>query len=110
MGMQRRKDQRIHFEQGYPARIMGIDGTWYRDCIIEDISQTGAQVSFTSSVDGLPLKELFLVLASRGTVHRRCEMVWLNGSLMGLRFIFKPVGEVSERRRRPRTMNDGALA
>jgi hypothetical protein len=103
MRTQRRKDQRIHFESGYPARLMAIDGTWYRDCIIEDISQTGAKISVTASIQGLVLKEFFLVLSTRGTAHRRCELAWINGELLGARFVFKVAGaDLTERRKRPR--------
>lgn len=102
MGIQRRKDGRIHFEWGYPARLMGIDGTWSRDCVIEDVSRTGARISVASSVEGLPLKEFFLVLSPRGSAHRRCELAWINGELLGMRFIFKSAGDISESRRRSR--------
>jgi hypothetical protein len=71
---------------GYPARIIAIDGTWYRDCYLEDISQTGAKVSIDGSIDGLNVTELFLALSRSGNAHRRCQMVWLKGETMGLRF------------------------
>jgi PilZ domain len=102
MSIQRRKEQRVHLESGYPARLMGIDGTWCRDCIVEDISQTGAKVSLMGSVEGLPLEEFFLVLSSRGSAHRRCELAWINGEMLGARFIFKASSDTSERRRRIR--------
>ena len=37
----RRKSERVIFERGIDAFIMGIDGTWRRDCFMEDVSQTG---------------------------------------------------------------------
>jgi hypothetical protein len=86
MGVQKRKSDRVRFEYGYPARIMGIDGTWYRDCLIEDVSETGAKVSLSASVEGLNLTEFFLALSRTGTAHRRCRMVWLTGDSMGLLF------------------------
>ena len=40
---ERRKGERVTFERGIPAHMMGIDGTWRRDCTMEDVSETGAQ-------------------------------------------------------------------
>ena len=42
MVTERRKGERIVFERGIPAHMMGIDGTWRRDCTMEDVSETGA--------------------------------------------------------------------
>ena len=43
MVAERRKGERITFERGINAHMMGIDGTWRRDCIMEDVSETGAR-------------------------------------------------------------------
>jgi PilZ domain len=99
---QKRKADRVHFEMGYPARIMGIDGTWFRPCLVEDISETGAQLSFEGSFEGLPLKEFFLVFATRGGAYRVCEMVWLKGETIGVRFLTKTFGDPAQRRNRAR--------
>jgi hypothetical protein len=101
--VQKRKTDRVHFELSYPARIMGIDGTWFRPCLVEDISETGAQISFEGSVEGLPLKEFFLVLATRGGAYRVCEMVWLKGEAIGVRFLTKAIGDPAQRRTRARS-------
>ena len=29
---ERRKGERVTFERGFPAHMMGIDGTWRREC------------------------------------------------------------------------------
>src|ERR1700722_10159963 len=87
MGLQKRKTDRVRFVMGYPARIMAIDGTWHRDCFIEDISQTGAKVAISGIIEGLNLTEFFLVLSQTGHAHRRCQMKWLTGDTMGLRFL-----------------------
>ncbi len=102
MGVGKRKTDRVHFELGYPARIMGTDATWFRQCLIEDISESGARMSLTASVEGLPLKEFFLVLSERGTAYRLCEMIWLKGETMGVRFLKKAVGDPAQRRARAR--------
>ena len=71
MGIGKRKTDRVRFEFGYPARIVAIDGTWFRDCLIEDISPTGARISLSGSIDGLNLAEFFLALSRTGAAHRR---------------------------------------
>ena len=89
--MELRKSRRVAFERGYSAQMMAIDGTWCRACKIEDISDTGAKLSLESSIDGLPMKEFFLVLSTTGTAFRRCELAWVNGDNLGV--FFKRAGE-----------------
>ena len=64
---ERRKGERVTFERGIPAHMMGIDGTWRRECTMEDISETGAKLTVEGSVEGLHLKEFFLLLSSTGS-------------------------------------------
>ena len=40
---ERRKGDRVTFERGFTAHMMGIDGTWRRDCVMEDVSETGGE-------------------------------------------------------------------
>jgi hypothetical protein len=87
MVSERRKGERITFERGISARMMGIDGTWRRDCIMEDVSETGAKLSIEGSVEGLHLKEFFLLLSSTGLAYRRCELAWVNGDQIGVNFL-----------------------
>ena len=42
---ERRKGDRVTFERGIPAHMMGIDGTWRRNCVMEDVSETGAKLT-----------------------------------------------------------------
>ena len=67
--------------------MMGIDGTWRRDCIMEDVSETGAKLTVEGSVEGLHLKEFFLLLSSTGLAYRRCELAWVNGDQIGVNFL-----------------------
>ena len=87
MVTERRKGERIVFERGIPAHMMGIDGTWRRDCTMEDVSETGAKLTIEGSVEGLHLKEFFLLLSSTGLAYRRCELVRVNGSEMEIQFL-----------------------
>lgn len=87
MAAERRRGDRVNFERGFGAYIMGIDGTWRRGCIMEDVSETGAKLTIDDSVEGLNLKEFFLVLSSTGLAYRRCELAWVNGDQVGVRFL-----------------------
>ena len=86
-GGERRKGDRVVFERGIPAHMMGIDGTWRRDCIMEDVSEMGAKLTVDGSVEGLALKEFFLLLSSTGLAYRRCELVRVNGAEMDIQFL-----------------------
>jgi len=67
--------------------MMAIDGTWRRTCEMLDISSTGARLLVEGSLEGLNLKEFFLLLSSTGLAYRRCEVVRINGDEIGARFL-----------------------
>jgi hypothetical protein len=87
MVAERRKGERVTFERGVSAHMMGIDGTWRRDCRMEDISESGAKLVVEGPVEGLHLKEFFLLLSSTGLAYRRCQLAWVNGDQIGVNFI-----------------------
>ena len=87
MGTERRKGERVTFERGIAAHMMGIDGTWRRDCKMEDVSESGAKLTVEGSVEGLHLKEFFLLLSSTGLAYRRCELVRVNGAEINVQFL-----------------------
>lgn len=87
MATERRKGDRVTFERGIKAHMMGIDGTWRRNCVMEDASETGARLTVEGSVEGLNLKEFFLLLSSTGLAYRRCELAWVNGGQVGASFL-----------------------
>jgi hypothetical protein len=82
-----RKNERVQFERGFNVQIMGIDGSWRRDCLLVDISSSGARLIVSGSIEGLALKEFFLLLAPSGLVHRRCELVRVAADELGVRFL-----------------------
>jgi len=82
-----RKSERVDFERGIHVFIMGIDGTWRRDCMMIDVSQTGARLLIEGSFEGLDLKEFFLLLSSTGLAFRRCRMVRVDGDQIGVQFL-----------------------
>jgi hypothetical protein len=81
------KGDRVTFERGIPAHMMGIDGTWRRNCVMEDVSETSAKLTVEGSVEGLSLTEFFLLLSSTGLAYRRCELSWINGDQIGVTFL-----------------------
>ncbi len=78
---------RVMFSRGYGVCIMGIDGTWRRDCFLNAISDTDAILTVEGSIQGLNLKEFFLLLSSTGLAYRRCELVRVNGAEIDVRFL-----------------------
>ena len=86
MGWGARKSDRVTFARGHEVHIMGIDGTWRRKCTLLDVSATGARLTVEGSIEGLQLKEFFLLLSSTGLAFRRCGLVRVNGDEIGLKF------------------------
>src|SRR5471032_3266855 len=79
--------ERVTFSRGYGVCIMGIDGTWRRDCFLNAISDSDAILTVEGSIQGLNLKEFFLLLSSTGLAYRRCELVRVNGTEIDVQFL-----------------------
>ena len=84
---QRQRNERVVFQKGFDAHMMAIDGTWRRDCQLRAISDNDAVLLLEGSIQGLNLKEFFLLLSSTGLAYRRCELVRVNGSEMDIQFL-----------------------
>jgi hypothetical protein len=82
-----RKSERVNFANPIKVHIMAIDGTWRRTCELLDASSTGARLLVEGSLEGLQLKEFFLLLSSTGLVYRRCEMIRISGDEIGVHFL-----------------------
>jgi hypothetical protein len=52
-----------------------------------DVSQTGARLLIDGSLEGLDLKEFFLLLSSTGLAYRRCQLVRVDGDQIGVEFM-----------------------
>ena len=87
MTEQDKHPDRVNFSRGYDVCIMAIDGTWRRDCQLNSISDTDAALTVEGSIQGLNLKEFFLLLSSTGLAYRRCELVRVNGSEIDIQFL-----------------------
>jgi hypothetical protein len=82
-----RKSGRVNFERGVEVFIMGIDGTWRRNCLMFDVSQTGARLHVEDTIEGLDLREFFLLLSSTGLAYRRCRLIRVAGDQIGIEFL-----------------------
>ena len=98
-----RGNNRVVFERGISAQMMGIDGTWRRECTMEDVSEGGAKLTIDGSVEGLHLKEFFLLLSSTGLAYRRCELAWVNGDQIGVNFL-----KIGDKKKKARSTAVGA--
>ena len=78
---------RVTFSRGYDVCIRASDGMWRRDCQLNAISDNDASLTVEGSIQGLPLKEFFLLLSSTGLAYRRCELVRVNGTEMDIQFL-----------------------
>ena len=56
----------VSFEHGIDVYLMGIDGTWRRDCVLQEASDSAVKLRVRGSIEGLNLKEFFLLLSSTG--------------------------------------------
>jgi hypothetical protein len=82
-----RTANRVRFEHKHTVSIMGVDGTWRRSCILLDASASGAKLEVEGSIAPLKAQEFFLVLSSTGLAFRRCELIWVDGSQVGVHFV-----------------------
>jgi hypothetical protein len=71
----------------HAVNLMGADGTWSRRCVLLDVSDTGAKLEVEGTLDVLRAKEFFLLLSSTGLAYRRCELVWIEGIIVGVHFV-----------------------
>jgi len=93
-----RQSDRVQFQRPFPANLMGVDGTWRRSCVLRDVSSTGARLEIEGTTDVLQAKEFFLVLSSTGLAFRRCELVWIDGTTVGIRFLVNKPDKKSAKR------------
>jgi hypothetical protein len=77
----------VRFEHGVQARLIGIDGTWLRECTVYEVSDEGARLRILSPIGGLQFTEFFLSFTSIGLAFRRCELAWVNGEQLGVTFL-----------------------
>ena len=97
-----RKALRVQIEHSHPVNLMGVDGTWRRSCFLLDVSESGAKLEVEGPVNVLQAREFFLLLSSTGLAFRRCELVWIDGAQVGIRFIAKDTKKKKAKPENPR--------
>ena len=65
-------------------------------CIVHDLSNGGARLSFAARLPNLP-RSITLVLF-RDSVQRHCEIVWTDGYFIGVKFVSEWFGTKSPER------------
>jgi hypothetical protein len=55
------------------------------ECVVKDMSDTGARLSIMASIAPLP-EQFTLWLDKNGKVKRSCEIVWRRADYVGVRF------------------------
>ena len=83
----RRAGEPVTFDKGITVHLMGIDGTWRRYCTMQVVSEHGATLTVEASIEGLNLNEFFLLLSATGLAYRRCELDWVRGEQIAVRFL-----------------------
>ena len=81
------ENRSVTFERPLSAHMMAIDGTWRRSCAIKEVTESGATLLVEASIEGLALKEFFLLLSSTGLAYRRCELDRVNGGELAVNFL-----------------------
>src|ERR1044071_1637990 len=107
MSEENKGTERVTFSRGYDVCIMAIDGTWRRDCQLNSISDAEAALTVEGSIQGLNLKEFFLLLSSTGLAYRRCELVRVNGTEMDVSFL---KGKTAKKRQGKAASKDAVMA
>ncbi|MFT4117071.1 PilZ domain-containing protein [Bradyrhizobium sp.] len=97
-----RKALRVRMDHRQPVNLMGADGTWRRSCVLVDVSETGAKLEVEGTLDVLQAKEFFMLLSSTGLAYRRCELVWIDGTMAGVHFI------TADTKKKPTSRQDGS--
>src|SRR5262245_37173150 len=89
MAREKRKQRRQYLE--YRAHIDLGDGSPVRPCLLADVSEKGARLKLeTPGI--MPNQFMLLLAAGAGNVRRRCDVVWVSGRQLGVRF--RPANEI----------------
>jgi hypothetical protein len=81
----RNSAKRVRFDPAIKVTMVAIDGTWCREGLLMDASDSGAQIAVEGS--GISTEEFFLLLSSIGApAFRRCKRAWVEGKHIGVCF------------------------
>jgi hypothetical protein len=87
VGAERRRTLRRNFI--HPAGLFHPDGTRICECVMRDISATGARLRVdrtrSAAMDEIP-SEFILAISKSGNVFRLCRLVWRRNDELGVHF------------------------
>jgi hypothetical protein len=69
----------VTFGRGYDVCIVGIDGTWRRDCLRKTVSDNDAVLTVEGFRPGSQPEGILSPVVLHGFAYRRCELVRVNG-------------------------------
>ena len=73
----------------YPAWILLAPDRKPLQCMMSDVSKSGAKIALTSDEE---IPELFMLLLSAdGKTRRKCRTVWREGKRVGVEFLSGPI-------------------
>ena len=86
--MHENKRKSVRRPLSYPGRIDIGDGSPPRECVLNDVSEEGAQIAVAAPQE-LP-ENFTLILGFDGTARRRCRVMWRSETRIGVGFIRDP--------------------
>jgi hypothetical protein len=87
MTKEQRKNRRKPFERR--AWVDPGEGAAIEECVLGNLSETGAKLIFKGQMD-LPVN-FILWLSSDGRVARKCRLAWHSGNEIGVEFVARLV-------------------
>jgi PilZ domain len=87
MSADRRKNTRRLVRQ--IGTMLNTDGSILGECLMSDVSKTGARLRLQNSIE---LPDRFTLLLSRnGRVRRQCSVIWRSENALGVQFLASAV-------------------
>jgi len=77
--------KRVVFEDPLDVRVMAIDGTWFIEGQLIEVSEAGARIRLAGSA-AKDIRFFLLLTKFGGPVFRMCTRKWVKGTLMEVSF------------------------
>ena len=84
--LRKHKRQPLH----YPAWIFLSPDRKPLECMMSDVSKSGAKIMLTGDVE-IP-DQFMLLLSADGKTRRKCRVAWREGTRAGVEFLGAPIG------------------